>query len=166
MKNNCIDIPNEIKEYFVCSKKVKKFADIKQTFDQIKNNIQNSRQMFKEVIISKIKEKSRESEKNKGFYILQRYKTITCIDFDDVKTEMDEIIEEKEISPNDCEIVEVKEELEYQEDDQVRWFDVLSLGIARAARNTRKYYIYKRNVYKVGDKLIEGPRIFDRVEFG
>lgn len=168
MKLKNINIPHkpyELKEFFICSKKIKKYKEIKDIFDEIKNDIKNSRLMFKDVKISEIKEKSKESQKNKGFYIITKFKTITCIDFDDTKTEFDEILEEKEKAPKDCEVIDTKYESDFVENDEVRWYDVVTLGIARAIRNTKKYNVYKINVYKVGDKRIDGDRTFERVEF-
>ena len=58
-------------------KKIKKYSEIGQEFDLIKKDIRSSRLMFKDVIISPILEKSRESAKNEGFYIVKKYRTIT-----------------------------------------------------------------------------------------
>lgn len=165
MNEKNIKIPSKLMEYYVCSKKIKKYSEIGKEFDKIKNDIRNSKIMFKEVKISDILENSRESQINKGFYIIKKYRNITCIDFDNKTTIIEEIIEEKEVAPKECEIKDTIEESEYFEDDEVRWYDVFTLGIARAIRNTKKYKIYKRNIYKVGDKNIKGERIYDRIEF-
>lgn len=168
MKSKNIYIPDknyELKEYYICSKKIKKYDDIKETFNQIKDEIKKSQMMFKQVIISDIQEKSWESKKNKGFYIIRKFKTITCIDFNDVKAEFEEFIEEKEVAPKECTVVDTKEEEEFIENDEVRWYDVLSLGILRAIRNTKKYRVYKINIYQVGDKRIEGDKVEDRIIF-
>ena len=165
MQENKINIPSKLMEYYVCSRKIKKYSEIQKEFDKIKNDIRNSELMFKEVKISDILENSRESKINKGFYIIKKYRNFTCIDFDNKTTNIEEIIEEKEVAPKECEIKETKEESEYFEDDEIRWYDVMTLGIARAIRNTKKYKIYKINIYKVGDKNIKGERIFDRIEF-
>ena len=154
-----------MKEYFICSKKIKKYTELADEFNLIKNDIRESRLMFKNVIISNILEKSRESQKNKGFYIVKKFRTITCIDFDDKETSIEEIIEEKEVAPKDCTIVKTEEESEFMEKDELRWYDIVSLGIARAIRNTKKYKVYDVNHYQVGDKIIKGERTFNRIEF-
>ena len=165
MNQKNINLPTTLKEYFVCSKKIKKYQEVADEFNLIKNDILNSKLMFKEVIVSKILENSRESKKNKGFYIIKKFRTITCIDFDNTKTSIEEIIEEKEVAPKDCKIIKTEEESEFIENDSVKWYDVISLGISWAIRNTKKYKVYKVHTYQVGDKEIKGDRIYDRIEF-
>jgi len=165
MKEKNINIPSKLKEYYVCSKKIKKYSDIAEEFNKIKNDIQSSKFMFKDIYVSEILEKSEESDKNKGFYIVTKYRTITCVDFDGRKSTFEHIIEEKEITPSQCKIIKTEEEFEFCGSDDVQWFDIMSLGIARAVRNTKKYKVYKVYHYKVGDKIIKGPRVFDRIEY-
>lgn len=165
MDQKNINLPTTLKEYFVCSKKIKKYQEVADEFNLIKNDILHSKLMFKEVIVSKILENSRESKKNKGFYIIKKFRTITCIDFDNTKTSIEEIIEEKEVAPKDCKIIKTEEESEFIENDSVKWYDVISLGISWAIRNTKKYKVYKVHTYQVGDKEIKGDRIYDRIEF-
>jgi len=112
-----------------------------------------------------IKERAKEIPNKNKHYIIEKYKTITCIDFYDIKTTFDEILEKKEVALESCQVVNIKEESLYIDDDDVKWFDVLSLGIARIARKASKYYVYKVKIYKVEDKLIDGDRIFDRIEY-
>ena len=165
MKEKDIQRPKDLKEYFVCSKKIEKYKEIKEEFNKIIDDIQHSQLMFKDVKISEIKERSVESQKNKNFYIITKYKTITCIDFDDKKTELEDIIEEKEVAPKDCEIDHVDEEEDFLEKDEVKWYDVVSLGLIRAIRKTKKYQIYKVNCYRVGDKIIRGDKVRSRIEY-
>ena len=165
MNQKNINLPTTLKEYFVFSKKIKKYQEVADEFNLIKNDILNSKLMFKEVIVSKILENSRESKKNKGFYIIKKFRTITCIDFDNTKTSIEEIIEEKEVAPKDCKIIKTEEESEFIENDSVKWYDVISLGISWAIRNTKTYKVYKVHTSQVGDKEIKGDRIYDRIEF-
>lgn len=165
MKEKDIQRPKDLKEYFVCSKKIKKYTEIKEEFNKIINDIKQSQLMFKDVLISEIKERSIESQKNKNFYIITKYKTITCIDFDDKETVLEDIIEEKEVAPKDCEVDHVDEEEEFLEKDDIQWYDVVSLGIIRVLRKTKKYQIYKINCYKVGDKIVRGERIRNRIVY-
>ena len=165
MTKKNINVPSKLKEYYVCSKKIKKYSDIAEEFNKIKNDIQSSKFMFKDIYVSEILEKSEESDKNKGFYIVTKYRTITCVDFDGRKSTFEHIIEEKEITPSQCKIIKTEEEFEFCGSDDVQWFDIMSLGIARAVRNTKKYKVYKVYHYKVGDKIIKGPRVFDRIEY-
>jgi len=160
-----INPPIKLKEYFVDSKKVSKYPDIQEDFNTIKDDIRESKLMFKEVIVSDILERSRESQKNKGFYIITKYQEITCVDFDNTQTKLEKIIEETEKVPKNCHLNRTEEESEFDGKDSIKWYDVVSLGIARAIRNTKKYKVYKVNYYQVGDKEIKGDRVFDRVEF-
>ena len=165
MKKKNINRPIELKEYFVCSKKVKKYKELQEIFNTIKEEIKSSPLMFKKVEKSDILERSIESQKNKGFYIVTKYKIITCTDFDDKKTQFEMILEEKEVAPTSCKVNKTEEESEFMEKDEVRWYDVATLGIARIIRDTKKYQVYKVNYYQVGDKEVKGERTYDRIEF-
>lgn len=165
MKEKNINKPRELKEYFVCSKKVKKYKELQEIFNTIKGEIKSSPLMFKKVETSCILERSIKSQVNKGFYKITKYRTITCTDFDDKKTQFEEILEEKEVAPTDCKIIKTEEESEYIEKDEVRWYDVATLGIARIIRNTKKYKVYKINYYQVGNKQVKGEKTYDRIEF-
>lgn len=157
-------MPTDIKEYYVDSKKKSKNPLFQKEFDEIKEDIRNSKLMFKQVI-EEVKERSRESAKNKGFYIVTKYLDITYIDFHDIKTKGEAILEEKEVAPDNCEEIKEKEHEVEEEDgtDDVRWYDVASLGITWAIRSTKRFKVYKIKVYKVGDKEVEGDKIYDRV---
>jgi hypothetical protein len=48
---------------------------------------------------------------------------------------------------------------------KIKWYDIVSFGIARSARNKSKLYIYEIKHYKVGYKIIKGDKEFQRVEF-
>ena len=165
MTKKNINVPSKLKEYYVCSKKIKKYSDIAEEFNKIKNDIQSSKFMFKDVIPSDIFERTRESGKNKGFYIVTKYRIMTCIDFFDKKTELEEIVEEKEVPPKSGKVIKTEEVMEFLEKDGVKWYDIATFGISRIIRNTKKYNVYKINTYQLGDKQVEGDKTFDRVEF-
>ena len=101
--------------------------------------------MFKEIKVSDIFERSRESKINKNFYIITKYQEIICIDFDDSQTKFEKIIEDTEKAPENCHINRTEEESEFEGTDDVHWYDVLSFGITWAARKTSKYKVYKVN---------------------
>ena len=160
-----INVLSKLNEYFVCSKTIKNYSEIAKKFDLIKKDIRSSRLMFKDVIISHILEKSRESAKNKGFYIVKKFRAIIWIDFDNSKSTIEEVIEEKEVSKKDCTVINTEEVSEFKENDEVRWYDIVSLGIAKLIRDTKRYNIYKIHIYQVGDKQIKGEKIWDGVEY-
>lgn len=159
-----IDPPIRIKEYFVDSKKISNKL-VAEEFEHIKDDIKNSGLMFKEVIVHDNLERSRESTKNKGFYIITKYNETICIDFDDTKTKIETILNEEEKAPVDCEVIQTDTIEESDGSDDVRWYDVLSFGIARAVRKTAKYKVYEVKTYKVGDKKIKGEKTFKKVIF-
>ena len=111
MNQKKINPPTKLKEYFVFSKKIKKYQEIANVFNLIKNDIL----MFKEVIVGNILENSKERGKNKGFDIIKKFRTITCIDFDNTKKCIEDIIEEKEVAPKDYKIIKTEEESEFIE---------------------------------------------------
>ena len=124
----------------------------------------NNTLMFRKVEISPILEKSRESTKNKGFYItkIQNFNMYKFLWFK-------EYWWSNYWSKRSC-IIRLsyhknKELRIFVENDDFKWYDVLSLGIIRTARNTKKYNIYIVHIYKVCDKEISSEKIFDRVEF-
>ena len=49
--------------------------------------------------------------------------------------------------------------------DKTRWYDVMSLGIARAIRNTERYDIYKVKIYEHGGKEFRTGEMYDRTEY-
>ena len=165
MRKKNINVPSKLKEYFVCSKKIQKYKEIADIFNTIKEDIRDSILMFKNVEVSPILERSVQTKKNPDFYIVTKYKTITCIDYDDTKSTIEEIVEEKEVAPKDCKVIDTEEVSEKIGTDDVRWYDIVSLGIARAIRNTDKYQVYKINTYQVGDKRIKGDKVKARIEF-
>ena len=102
MEDKQINIPSNLKEYYVCSRKIKKYTEIADEFNKIKNDIRSSKLMFKDVQSNEILVRTKESEKNKGFYIVTKYRTITCVDFNDRKSIVENIIDEKVITPSEC----------------------------------------------------------------
>ena len=68
MHQKNIYIPSHIQNILFVQKR-KKYLGIDKQFDSIKKTIMNNTLMFRKVEISPILEKTRESTKNKGFYI-------------------------------------------------------------------------------------------------
>ena len=50
---------------------------------------------------------------------------------------VENIIDEKEISPSEFKILKTEEEFEFYGVDDLQWYDVVSLGIARAIRKKK-----------------------------
>ena len=161
MESKKIDVPHSLKEYFVCSKKKSKYPEISKIFDEIKIDIKSKKFMFKDIQIGPIIKDTIKSKKNAGFYRIKEYRIITCVDFDNNKSTIEQIIHQDEIPPENFKLVRVNREEVFEDSDDVKWYDVATLGIARIIRKTKRYKVFKTKVYKIGDKEIIGDRLED-----
>jgi adenylate kinase family enzyme len=162
MKSKNIDIPREIKEFHIDSKKKDKYEQIQKRFNDIIQNIKNSKMMYK-TIKSLPHVKGSKDGTQPEIRILYEYDPIECTDFKDKKTI---------IKKNYIEHTEVKEEFkqkiikigppehkeEYIGSVDVEWYDVLTLGILWAIRPTEKYKLWEEEKYRnlqTGEEFIE-----------
>ena len=166
MKSKGIDIPQDIKEYYVDSIKYKKYPEINDTLNKIKEDILLSKPMFKNVEKSPILESTRESETNKGFYIVKKYIEIIYTDFNGKKIYKQKVINEEEIAPKDCPIIKVEEKVEFEGWD-LKFSDILYLVNPSLflAKKFIKYNVYTINYYEVGDKIVKGDKIYKETKF-
>ena len=166
MKSKGIDIPQDIKEYYVDSIKYKKYPEINDTLNKIKEDILLSKPMFKNVEKSPILESTRESETNKGFYIVKKYIEIIYTDFNGKKIYKQKVISEEEIAPKDCPIIKVEEKVEF-EGWNLKFSDILYLVNPSlfSAKKFLKYNVYTINYYEVGDKIVKGDKIYKETKF-
>ena len=166
MKSKGIDIPQDIKEYYVDSIKYKKYPEISDTLNKIKEDILLSKPMFKNVEESPILESTRESEKNKGFYIVKKYIEIIYTDFNGKKIYKQKVINEEEIAPKDCPIIKVEEKVEFEGWD-LKFLDILYLFNPSLflAKKFFKYNVYTINYYEVGDKIVKGDKKYKETKF-
>ena len=166
MKSKGIDIPQDIKEYYVDSIKYKKYPEINDTLNKIKEDILLSKPMFKNVEKSPILESTRESETNKGFYIVKKYIEIIYTDFNGKKIYKQKVISEEEIAPKDCPIIKVEEKVEFEGWD-LKFSDILYLFNPSLflAKKFFKYNVYTINYYEVGDKIVKGDKIYKKTKF-
>ena len=166
MKNNGIDIPKDIKEYYVDSKKFKKYSEINDTLNTIKKDILLSKPMFKNVEKSQILQTTRESEKNKGFYIIKNYIQYIYTDFDGKKIHKEKIINEEEVAPKDCPIIKTEKKVIFDKLDLER-SDYLFLFFPNLLlkRISFKYDYYIINYYKVGNKIVKGEMIYKETKY-
>ena len=142
MSQKEIDFPLKIKEYFVDLTKINKYEDIEEDFDKIKEDIKNNCLMFKDIIISDALEKVVESEKKEGFFIVTKYKEIKDIDFDNTEIKIEKLLNQEEKKLRNFPIIKTESIMEYVGEDKFKQYDIESFGIARAARNKSKFYIY------------------------
>ena len=166
MKSKDIDIPQDIKEYYVDSIKYKKYPEINNTLNIIKEDILLSKPMFKNVEKSPILESTRESEKNKGFYIVKKYIEIIYTDFNGKKIYKQKIINEEEIAPKDCPIIKVEEKVEF-EGFNLKFSDLIYIVSPNLllTKNFFKYNVYTINYYEVGDIIVKGDMIYKETKF-
>lgn len=147
MKSKNIDCPNEVKEFFIDSKKKDKFPSIKQGFDDIIENIQNTPMMFKTIRELKHVRDSKDGV-SKEIRIIFEYDPIECTDFKGNVNIIKKNYKEK------TEVIELKPKLlncyttsRYRGEKSVQWYDIFSFGISWAARKTKIYDIYEIKTY-------------------
>jgi hypothetical protein len=164
MEQNNIDKPQELKEYFIESfgylEYPDDFKDERKKLDLILKDIQESDMMYKNVIRSGTKQKVIDSENNKGFTIIRTYQTITCYDFNDKKHEIEINLGEEEKAPVPPYHTEYIQELILN--DNVKWYDIMTLGISYLFRDTKYFKEYKINYYRINGEEIQGEKIFSR----
>ena len=131
MESKKIDVPHSLKEYFVCSKKKSKYPEISKIFDEIKIDIKSKKFMFKDIQIGPIIKDTIKSKKNAGFYTIKEYRIITCVDFDNNKSTIEQIIHQEEIPHKNFKFVRVNREEVLEDSDDIKWYDVSTLEIAR-----------------------------------
>lgn len=117
--------------------------------------------MFKDIQIGPIINDTIKSKKNAGFCGVKEYRIVTCVNFDNNKSTIEQIIHQDEIPPENFKLVRVNREEVFEDSDDVKWYDVATLGIARIIRKTKRYKVFKTKVYKIGDKEITGDRLED-----
>lgn len=153
MKEKDIKLPSEIKEYFIDSYIYIKKNKLKKEFEQIKNDILNSKIMFKKVETSDILEETIESE-TKMIYIVKKYRQINCTDFDGRVTTIIQKIGENEVSPNDTNKFKTEKKSQFVGKDCFRFYDYCTLFITYLIRKTDKYNVQDEDFHKIGNKEI------------
>ena len=147
MRSKNIDIPNEINEFFIDSKKKDKYPNIKKGFDNIIDNIKNTPMMFK-TIREKPHVKDSKDGVSKEIRIIFEYDPIECIDFKDnitiIKKNYKERTVIKELKPQ---LINSYTTSRYRGEKDVQWYDIFSFGISWAARKTKIYDIYEIKTY-------------------
>lgn len=165
MKSKNIDCPNEVKEFFIDSKKKDKFPSIKQGFDDIIENIQNTPMMFK--TIRELKHvRDYKDGISKEIRIIFEYDPIECTDFKGnvkiikknykEKTEVKEEYKQKIVKLRDT----PKEK--YLGSIDVKWYDILSFGISWALRPTERYRVWDESEFKniqTGQTFVEETNV-------
>ena len=151
MRSKNIDIPNEINEFFIDSKKKDKYPNIKKGFDDIINNIKNTPMMFK-TIREKPHVKYSKDGTSKEIRIIFEYDPIECIDFKDNITIIKKNYKEKSEVKEEYrqKIIKLREtpREEYLGSVDPEWYDILSFGISWALRPTERYKLWDESEFK------------------
>ena len=142
MKEKKIEFPNEIKEYFIESRYYKKFIEMNETLNAIKLDILNSEKMFYKIEKSDNFTITEESKENKGFFIVTKYYNIIFTDFNGKKIEKKKVVSVHEESPSNANFIETKVIEEFVRYDDIRQYDIISLGISYWIRDTKIYRLY------------------------
>ena len=62
---------------------------------------------------------------------MKEYRIITCVDFDNNKSTIEQIIHQEEIPHKNFKFVRVNREEVLEDSDDIKWYDVSTLEIAR-----------------------------------
>ena len=122
--------------------------------------------MFNNVEKSPILISAKESEKNKGFYIIKKYIDIIYTDFNGKKIYKKEIIKEDEVSLKECPIIKEEEIVEYVGLD-LNFYDIFLIinPYLLLSKKLYKFNIYTINYYEVGDKIVKGDKKYKETKF-
>lgn len=170
MEKHNIDPPDKIKEYFLEPELYmefpKEYNSMRMDLEEILKDIKDSKMMYKDVSVGPEQVKILDSKINlKGFFVERTFRIIKCTDFDDKITQVEHILNEREIAPCDPIRTQTVTKIGYKKD--VEWYDVLTIGISWLIRDTTLYKEYLIKYYEVKDEkgnkhIIEGQEVFQR----
>ena len=151
MKDKGINFPSKIDEFFIDSKRKNQIKKIKDEFEKILENIKNTKMMFKS-ITKEPRKKEKKPGKAEETIIIMEYIPIVCIDFQEHKTIIkSEYKERVEVKPEyKDQVIKINDEPkeEYIGEDDVEFYDILTLGITWIFRPTSKYRVYDLLTFK------------------
>jgi hypothetical protein len=161
MNNKCIEFPSSIQEFFIDSVTGKNLAEIKAEFNNIKKKIYETEFMFPEVKRGIVETKINPMNRN-GFFKVEKYQIVTIKDFDGKVRKLKQLLEEKEEKPTNADIVKTETLKILDHEDDVKWYDILSIGISWLVRKTKLYKIYEVTTYRICGQEVKGERIFKK----
>lgn len=100
--------------------------------------------------------------KNKGFFKIEKYQIVTIIDYDNNVRQLKQLLEEREEKPSDADIVKTETLKILDHEDEVKWYDILSIGISWLIRKTKLYIIYEVTTYRICGQEVQGEKIFKK----
>ena len=155
MEKHGIAMPTKITEYFIDTKHNKKSKEMNKNFNEIKNDIKNHELMFKKVERSKEYTTTEETLK-KDTYIVKILQNITCIDFNDQKKIIINVLSKKEETLSELNKISSEIEDKYTgKADKFRWYDYFTGTLFYWVRPKYKYKIDEFDYHKIGNKKIK-----------
>ena len=102
-------------------------------------------------------------KEDKNFKYYEKFDELIWIDFNKNKNIIKLNLKES-AKPISHSIYLRTDEIEkYIVKDETRWYDVLSVGIAKAIRKTDKYDIYRVDIYEKDRKEIKSGELYDKL---
>ena len=161
MNKKFIEFPSSIQEFFIDSVTGKNLPDIEAEFNNIKNKIYETEFMFPEVKRGSVETKISPMDRN-GFFKVEKYQIVTIKDFDGKVRKLKQLLEEKEEKPSNADLIKTEQLKILDHEDDVKWYDIVSLGISWLVRKTKLYKIYEVNTYRICGQEVKGLKIFKR----
>jgi len=161
MNEKKIELPTSLKEFFIDSVTGINIPEIENEFNKIKNKIYKTEFMFPSVKRG-IVETNIIPSKNKGFFKIEKYQIVTITDFDNKVRKLKQLLEEREEKPSNADIVKTETLKILDHEDEVKWYDILSIGISWLIRKTKLYKIYEVTTYRICGQEVEGEKIFKK----
>lgn len=154
MDDKNINMPTNIKEYFIDNKRLSKDKDMQKKLEEIRTDIAKHELMFKKVERSEIIEET-EKTSDKTIYIVKKYRKIICTDFNDKQKIIIENVGEEEQRLSEKNRLRSKADKKYIKTDHIRIYDFLSLSLTWWFRTKYYYEISEFDIHKIGNKEIE-----------
>lgn len=161
MKNKKIILPSKLEEFYIDSVTGKNIEIIEKSFKLIKEIIYKTEYMFPEVKRGQISNEVIPS-KNKGFFIVKTFQIVQITDYDNIKRTFKQKLAEEERKPSNAELKRTEVIKEFDHEDEVQWYDIISIGISWLLRKTKIYKIYEKNYYEICGQEVEGEKIFKK----
>lgn len=161
MNSKNINPPSTLEEFFIDSVTGKNMPNVEAEFTKIKNKIYETEFMFPSVRRGEVETEIIPSV-NKGFFKIEKYQIVIITDYDNKVRKLKQLLEEKEEKPTNADIVKTETLKILDHEDDVKWYDILSIGISWLVRKTKLYKIYEVTTYRICGQEVKGERIFKK----
>lgn len=166
MDENKIDKPIKIDEFFVDSVVSKDSKEVQKEFSDINTIIIESDPMFNSVEKGPIIKDIKGPNSNRIITVTKR-QNIKYTYYDKKKKEnivisFDKIVSQNEIPPEGAKIINSEKIYEFNRKDDVKWYDIMTIGISWLIRDTSLYDVYTVNTYEIEGTYFKGDRIWEK----